>query len=61
MRFQNIPNKMEYGADMNVSTTLMKHHDQKQIGEERVYLALISISKKVRTGTQTGQEPGGRP
>ena len=51
---------MKHGADMNVSTALMKHHDQKQLGEERMYLALTSISKKVRTGTQTGQEPGGR-
>ena len=35
---------------------------KKQVGEERVYLALTSIllliTKEVRTGTQAGQEAG---
>jgi hypothetical protein len=35
---------------------------KKQVGEERVYSAYISIllfiTKEVRTGTQTGQEAG---
>ncbi|KRX28812.1 hypothetical protein T09_9811, partial [Trichinella sp. T9] len=32
---------------------VMKHHDQKQLGEERVYLANTCMSlKEVRTGTQ---------
>ena len=35
---------------------------KKQVGEERVYLAYISIllfiTKEVRTGTQAGQEAG---
>jgi hypothetical protein len=35
---------------------------KKQVGEERVYLAYISIllfiTKEVMTGTQTGQEEG---
>ena len=43
---------------------VMKHHFQKQVGEEKVYwLTLLYCSpllKEVRTGTQTGQEPGGR-
>jgi hypothetical protein len=37
---------------------------KKQVGEERVYLAytsiLLFILKEVRTGIQTGQEPGSR-
>jgi hypothetical protein len=43
---------------------MVKHHDQKQAGEERVYLAYaftaLFIIKEVRTVTQAGQEPGGR-
>jgi hypothetical protein len=35
---------------------------KKQVGEEKVYIAynstLLSITKEVRTGTQTGQEAG---
>lgn len=38
----------------------VKHHDQEQL-EERVSLAYRYIAlKEVRTGTQLGQEPGGR-
>jgi hypothetical protein len=36
---------------------------KKQVGEERVYSVytsmLLFITKEVRTGTHTGQEPGG--
>ena len=42
----------------------MKHHHQKQLGEERAYLVYNStvmfIIKEVKTGTQTGREPVGR-
>jgi hypothetical protein len=37
---------------------MKKPHGQKQAGEESVYLAYISTSV-VRTGAQSGQEPGG--
>jgi len=49
---------------LRVTIALISHHDQKQIGEERVYLPytamLHSSLKEVRMGTQTGLEPGGR-
>ena len=39
---------------------LQRHHDKKQVGEERVYSAytstLLFITKEVRTGTQADQE-----
>jgi hypothetical protein len=45
-------------------TIAMMKHDQKQLGEERVYLLTAphnSSSPKVENaGTHTGQEPGGR-
>jgi hypothetical protein len=41
---------------------LHKHHDQEAVGEERIYSAytstLLLSPKKVRTGTQAGQEAG---
>jgi hypothetical protein len=40
-----------------------KHHNQKQLGEERIYVpysTFCSSSKEVSIGTQTGQAPGGR-
>lgn len=43
---------------VRVSTAAMRHHDQKQLGEQRVYLAYIFLSlKEDRVGTQTGWEP----
>ena len=49
---------------VRVTIAVMSHHDQKQCGEERVYFAHTSIEqfiiKTLRTGTQAGQEPGGR-
>ena len=39
---------------------VMKHHDQKQLGEERVYWAFTSTTlfiEEVRTGTHMWQEP----
>jgi len=42
----------------------MKHHDQRQLGEERAYLTYASTSQSIinemRIGTQAGQEPRGR-
>jgi hypothetical protein len=47
-----------------VTMAVMKHHDQKQVGKKRfIWLTLprhSSLLKEVRTGTQLGQEPGGR-
>jgi hypothetical protein len=49
------------GVLVRVTIAVMKHHDQKQLGEERVYMAYqCSSLKEVRTGTQARQEPGGR-
>jgi hypothetical protein len=46
------------GVSISGQNTMTK----KQVGEERVYLAYISIllfiTKEVRTGTQAGQEAG---
>jgi hypothetical protein len=43
---------------------MMKHYDQTQVREERVYLIYTSNHcsslKEVRTGTQAGLEPGRR-
>ena len=36
MRLQSVPNKMEHGGYMRVSTAVMKDHIQKQLGEERM-------------------------
>lgn len=42
-----------------VSITAIKHHDQKQVAEERVYFAYASVSlfiiREVGTRTQTGK------
>ena len=47
-----------------ISIAVMKHHDQKQLGEYRIYFIHSSIysslSKAVRAEIQAGQEPGGR-
>lgn len=42
---------------VRVIIAMRKHHDQKQVGEERVYLAHTSTSLFIIMG---GQEPGGR-
>jgi hypothetical protein len=43
---------------------MMKLHDQKQVGEERVYLdynfILLFVMEEVRIGTQTRPESGER-
>jgi hypothetical protein len=47
---------------VRVSIPGQKRHDQEAVGEERVYSAYTSIlllsPKRVRTGTQAGQEAG---
>ena len=47
-----------------VSVAVMKHHEQSNLGRKGfLWLALpqhCSSSKEVKTGTQVGQEPGGR-
>jgi hypothetical protein len=49
---------------VRVSIAVLKCQDQKQLGEERVYLAHTSTSlimlKEIKTGTQARQEPGGK-
>lgn len=48
---------------MKVSTEVIKHHDQNQPNEERVYLILgyqLIALGEVRTRTQAGKELGGR-
>lgn len=49
---------------LRVTSTVMKHRDQTQVGEERVYLTYTStfssIVEESSTGTQTRQEPGSR-
>jgi hypothetical protein len=37
---------------VRVTIAVMKHHDQKQIGEERVYVAYASISLFITKGSQ---------
>jgi hypothetical protein len=46
-----------YGVLVRVSIVEIKHHDQKQLGEKRVYfLILLGPSpRKVRARTQAGQ------
>jgi hypothetical protein len=43
---------------------MMKHHDQKQQEEEIIIWHMLphhcSPLKEIKTGIQTGQEPGGR-
>jgi hypothetical protein len=49
-----------------VTIAAMKHHDQKQLGEERVCFVLFCFTvshsslKAIRVGSQVDQEPGGR-
>lgn len=47
---------------LRVICAIVKHHDQNQGREERVYLTstCLFITEEDKTGTQTGQEPGGR-
>ena len=49
---------------VRVTIAVMKHHDQKQLGEKRVFMLTVSYnglsSKAVRTETHIGHEPGGR-
>ena len=49
---------------LRVSIAVTKHHDQKQVGEERfIWLTLpyhSSSLAEARTGTQTELEPEGR-
>jgi hypothetical protein len=51
-------------ALVRLSFAAIKHYDQKAIwGEGFIWLTLpyhYSSSNEVRTGTQAGQEPGGR-
>lgn len=43
---------------IRVSIAAMKHHDQKQVGEERAYSVYVStLYSKIRIETQTGQKP----
>jgi hypothetical protein len=52
------------GVLVRVTIAMMKLHNQKQAGEERVYLAYTStspfITEEFSIAPQTGQEPGGR-
>ena len=43
---------------VRVYVAIIKHHDQKHVGEESIIIS--SSTKKVMTGTQTGQEPEDR-
>ena len=47
-----------------VSVAAIKHHDQKQVVEERIYSAytctFLLITKGLRIGSQARQEPRGR-
>lgn len=49
---------------VRVSITVMKHDDQSNLEEkEFIWLRLphhCSLAKEVRTGTETGQDAGGR-
>ena len=49
---------------IRVTTAVMKHHDQKHLGEKFFFSLILPFnslsSKVVRTGTQAGQEPGDR-
>lgn len=42
---------------VRVYVAIIKHHDQKHVGEENI---VISSSKEVMTGTETGQKPEDR-
>lgn len=51
-------------ACLRVAIAVMKHYDQKHLGRKGFIVLMIphhcSSSKKIRTGTQAWQEPGGR-
>jgi hypothetical protein len=56
---------LSYPDFVRVSIAVMKHQDQKASWGKKMYIPLplpylCSLLKEVRTGTQTGQEPGGR-
>jgi hypothetical protein len=59
---QEACHEFEESLDYSLRTiAVMKHHEQKQLGEERVIwftLPYHSSSKEIRIGTQTEQEPG---
>lgn len=72
MNLRNIKSKFHRPSDsqgkryrsvlVRVPTASMKHYDQKQFGEERVYVTHTSTSlKEVSTGAQTAQELMQRP
>ena len=52
------------GMPIRVTISVMKHHDQKQVGRQGftwVTFPHFSLSlNEARTGNQTGQEPGSR-
>lgn len=56
--------KSTLASIVKVNVAVMEPQDQYQFVEERVYLVYISTLQstfeEVRTGTQSGQEPGGR-
>ena len=60
---KSIPNFWYQFVFTKVTTIIMKHHDQKQLEEEKVYFThkkkYSSLSKAVRAGTQ-GQGPVGK-
>ena len=49
---------------VRVTIAAMNHHDQKYLGEEKIFFFTLpqdcSSPQEVRRGTQVGQEPGGR-
>jgi len=49
---------------LRVTLVVMKHHDQSNLGREEFILLSLphhcSPLKEIRTGTETGQEPGSR-
>jgi hypothetical protein len=68
LRYHHIPFRMAtikrpgHAVLADVAIAVRKHYDRRQLGEGWVCLAYVSWSslEDVRTGTHTGQEPGGR-
>lgn len=58
---QNLQKCTNNSVLVRATIFVMKHYDQKQLQEERIHLAYTSSHspsvKKVKTGTQRGQEP----
>ena len=46
------PNKKLLAVFVRISTKIMKHHDQNQVVEERVYLAYTSTALFITEGSQ---------